>query len=98
MLKKSFGETINFVQAPPQICPEGQVLGDFSAENTCKENFELDYTNGTIRMKKSYDNTLLNSDQFCLTEYHGMGRIENRMRICVDNEKTLKEKSGDKHK
>ena len=86
-----------------QDCPEGQIRGLIDAEKSCKHNFELIKDNNEIKLKKSYggellNQTVLNANNFCLSQYNGSGIFDRTARICMDDHETALKKVDKKFK
>ena len=88
MLKDTFGEEIYFDKAniEERKCPEGQVRSKINPKKTCKENFELILDDGEVKMKRSYNETLLDPSEYCLLQYDGTDLFHRNARICKKTE------------
>ena len=55
-------------------------------EKTCKQNFELILDDGKVKMKRSYNETLLNPSEYCLLQYDGTDLFHRSAKICMKTE------------
>ena len=94
MLKDTFGEEIYFDKANTEErkCPDGQARSKINPKKTCKENFELILDDGEVKMKRSYNETLLDPSEYCLLQYNGTDLFHRNARICQKAEAEVETK------
>ena len=64
----------------------------FSHKETCKHNFELIFDDGEVKMKRSYNETLLGPHEYCLLQYNGTSMFDRIAKICRKDEVEVKTK------
>ena len=86
ILNESFGPIHLDKLSSLSNCPQNQSWYDFTPKKTCKENFELILDDGEVKMKRSYNETLLDPSEYCLLQYDGTDLFHRNARICKKTE------------